>query len=574
MKTWWLSLLALLAFSIAQASEFLPVDEAFQLRVEVNESELNLHWDVADAYYLYRDNHQLRVHEGAAVGEALLSDNHIVKYDETFDEDMAVHYGFMTAQYPILSQGGYFEVVYQGCADAGLCYPPQRRYFDAVSGEAIAPPQAGTTALGSNSSGAAASVDLDAFLSSGNYSAAGSSDSQSLTLMLALAFALLGGLVLNLMPCVFPVLSIKALHLAQLGQHGSEARVHGWLYTSGVVLSFMAVAVVMLLLRQFGDWVGWGFQLQSPIFVALMVILFFVMALWMAGYVEFGQKLMGVGQDLTQKPGHGSSFFTGALATLVATPCTAPFMGAAIGFALLQPAATGMLIFAVMGLGMAAPILLLSHWPGLAKALPKPGMWMTYFRQAMAFLLFATVLWLTWVLVELQGTTALLKTGLALILVAVALWPALALKAVNGWALKLTKVAIRALVLVFAASLLFDQRPAPELWQEYSADRLRQYRAQGEPVFLDVTAAWCITCKANERVALSGTAFEQLVADQGVQLLRADWTNPSPEVDALIEGHKRDGIPLYAYYPPGNGDVKLLPQLLTPGLIREVFTTW
>lgn len=573
MKIWWVSLLAVLAMSVAQASEFLPVDEAFQLNVEVDEGELSLYWDVADAYYLYRDNHQLRVHDGAAVGDAVLSDNHIIKYDETFDEDMAVHYEFMTAQYPIVAQQGYFEVVYQGCADAGLCYPPQRRYFDAVSGEPMAPPQAGTASGGSASNGAG-TVDLDAFLSSGNNSLPSSSDTESLTLILALVFALLGGLVLNLMPCVFPVLSIKALHLAQLGHHANEARLHGWLYTSGVVISFMAVAVVMLLLRQFGDWVGWGFQLQSPLFVALLVVLFFVMALWMAGYVEFGQKLMGVGQDLTQKPGHGSSFFTGALATLVATPCTAPFMGAAIGFALLQPAATGLLIFAVMGLGMAAPILLLSHWPGLAQALPKPGPWMTHFRQAMAFLLFATVLWLTWVLVELQGTSALLKIGLALILVAVALWPALTLRAVNGWAMKLTKVAIRAMVLVFAATLLFDQRPAPDLWQEYSADRLSDYRARGEPVFLDVTAAWCITCKANERVALSGNAFEQLVADQGVRLLRADWTNPSPEVDALIEGHRRDGIPLYAYYPPGSTEARLLPQLLTPGLVREVFTTW
>jgi thiol:disulfide interchange protein DsbD len=249
-------------------------------------------------------------------------------------------------------------------------------------------------------------------------------------------------------------------------------------------------------------------------------------------------------------------------------------MGAAIGFALLQPAAIGLLIFAVMGLGMAAPILVLSHWPGLARALPKPGAWMNHFRQAMAFLLFATVLWLVWVLVELQGTAALLKAGLALILVAVALWPALTLQKRNAAALKATKLAVRLGALVVAVFLLVDQRPTADLWQPYSDARLSDYRAQGEPVFLNVTAAWCITCKANERVALSGSDFEQLVSEQGIQLLRADWTNPSPQVDALIAGHQRDGIPLYAFYPAGGGEPRLLPQLLTPGLVEDVFTTW
>ncbi|MHA7878369.1 MAG: protein-disulfide reductase DsbD family protein [Saccharospirillum sp.] len=572
MKQVVMALCLMLAYSTVQASEFLPVDEAFRLNVQVEDEQLRLDWSVADAYYLYRDNHQLRGHDGAAFGPAELSDNDIIKYDPTFDEDMAVYYHSMSAEYPVLAREGYFEVVYQGCADAGLCYPPQKRYFDAVSGEPIAPPTTQSATFSSNGAGQA--LDLDSFLSSGNNAVPTGGDGPSLTLLLALGFALLGGLVLNLMPCVFPVLSIKALHLAQLGHHASEARLHGWLYTSGVVLSFLAVAVVMLLLRQFGDWVGWGFQLQSPVFVAILIGLFFVMALWMAGYVEFGQKLMGLGQDLTQKPGHGASFFTGALATLVATPCTAPFMGAAIGFALLQPAAIGLLIFAVMGLGMAAPILVLSHWPGLARALPKPGAWMNHFRQAMAFLLFATVLWLVWVLVELQGTAALLKAGLALILVAVALWPALTLQKRNAAALKATKLAVRLGALVVAVVLLVDQRPTADLWQPYSDARLSDYRAQGEPVFLNVTAAWCITCKANERVALSGSGFERLVSEQGIQLLRADWTNPSPEVDALIAGHQRDGIPLYAFYPAGGGEPRLLPQLLTPGLVEDVFTTW
>lgn len=562
----------LAVLGVAQAAEFLPVDEAFELDVRRDGDRLHLHWDIAEDYYLYRDRHALNAFDGAEVGPASLADDFVIKYDPNFDEDMALYYEEMRAEYPVVSENGYIEVVYQGCAEAGLCYPPQKRYFD-LRGVAMERPAPGGGA------GTGPATELDAELinlaepaPARSAELPGADEVASISLVAALVFAALGGLVLNLMPCVFPVLSLKALHIAQYGHDQGHARLHGWIYTLGVVLSFLAVAAVLLMLRQVGTWVGWGFQLQSPYFVAFLVFLFYVLALAMAGYVELGQRLMGVGHDLTRKPGASGTFFTGVLATLVATPCTAPFMGSAIGFALLQPAGVGLLIFAVMGLGMALPILLITYLPGLASRLPKPGHWMTVFRQLMAFPLFATVLWLVWVLVELEGTQALLKVGIGLILLTVAVWPALNVRPGSGPFVQVAKRGLRAAILVVAAVLVFDHREQPELWEPYDAQLVESYRALGEPVFLDVTAAWCITCKVNERVALSGESFEQLVEEQGIRLVKADWTNPSPTVDALIESFDREGIPLYAFYPAGGGPPRILPQVLTPGLIRDTFT--
>lgn len=559
---WLIMAISLSGMGSSHASEFLPVDEAFELTVQRDGDLLELHWDIADAYYLYQDQHRLNALDGAEVGEGKLSYNVLEKYDETFGEVKSVYYGTMTADYQVLADQGTVEVVYQGCADAGLCYPPQTRVFT-INGQAM------TVAANSSSSSSALSSSQSSLFETEEQAGA---DVASLSLVLALVFALLGGMVLNLMPCVFPVLSLKAMHLAQWGQDKHHARLHGWIYTLGVVLSFMAVAAVLLLLRQFGTWVGWGFQLQSPIFVAALIVLFFVLALAMAGYVEVGQRLMGAGQDLTQKPGATGSFFTGVLATLVATPCTAPFMGSAIGFALLQPTALGLLIFATMGFGMALPILAITYLPGLARCLPKPGAWMNVFRQLMAFPLFATVLWLLWVLIELQGTTIMLTVGLGLILLTMAIWPALSVQSGNGTTARYSKRTMRVALVALAFVLVFDQRQHVDIWQPYDAAMLDSYQMLGQPVFLDVTAAWCITCKANERIALSGDRFESLVEQQGIQLMKADWTNPSPEVDALIARFDRQGVPLYAYFPGDGSPVQLLPQVLTPGLIERTFS--
>jgi thiol:disulfide interchange protein DsbD len=564
MKRLGLALLLAIVSSV-WAEDFLPVDEAFSVSVAGDGAELLVHIDIADGYYLYRDRYSLIPQAGAQMSAGLFSDNVKIKYDENFDEDMAVFYHSLDVRHQILSDQGHILLVYQGCADAGLCYPPQKRLFS-LSGEPI------------KVEPAALSLDLD--IGSGDsvelvspVSPSSSVPLSDLTVIGALIFALIGGLILNLMPCVFPVLSLKAMHMAQFGQSAAHTRNHGLAYTAGVVISFVAVAGLLLLIRYFGAWVGWGFQLQSPFFVAFLVLLFFAMALTMTGYIEVGQNLMGVGQGLTEKSGLTGSFFTGVLATVVATPCTAPFMGSAIGFALLQPAYVSLLIFAAMGLGLALPILAISFVPALVRMIPKPGAWMDYFRQLMAFPLYATALWLLWVLVELQGSDALLKVGLGLILFSMAIWPVLTVSAGQSvrktWFKRLTRL----LLLVTALYMIMDQRRTVDIWQDYSAALVSASLAEGKSVFVDVTAAWCITCKANERVALSGERFERLVNDNDIVLVRADWTNPSPAVDALIAGFNRDGVPLYAFYAQGNPVPEILPQLLTYGLIERLFSS-
>ena len=551
-------------FAHVWAEEFLPVDEAFKVVVENEAGSLKVQIEIADEYYLYRDRYALNAKDGAKLGSAVFSDNVKIKYDPNFDEDMAVFYHSMSAMHNIEKNEGYVQVVYQGCADAGLCYPPQKRLFD-LQGNPIATPEVSADLSLDLNLTTSSLVSLDGDVASLD-------TANTLTILSAVLFAIVGGLILNLMPCVFPVLSLKAMHMAQFGQDDKHAQQHGLAYTIGVIASFIAVASVLLLIRYFGEWVGWGFQLQSPYFVAGLVLLFFAMSLTMTGYVEFGQNLMGVGQGLTQKTGLTGSFFTGVLATVVATPCTAPFMGSAIGFALLQPAYVSLLIFSAMGLGLALPILAISFIPGLGRWMPKPGAWMNVFRQLMAFPLFATALWLMWVLVEIKGSDALLKVGIGLILFTMAIWPALTIKHNQGMLGKVFKRVSRYGLLLLALFMVIDQRDQEELWQNYSVQLLNESLASGKSVFVDVTAAWCITCKANERIALSGAKFEEMVKSNKIVLIKADWTNPSPEVDALIAGFNRDGVPLYAFYKAGNPVPEILPQILSSNLIENLFT--
>ncbi|WP_040556732.1 protein-disulfide reductase DsbD family protein [Reinekea blandensis] len=560
-KVWFF--IGMLASSLLFADEFLDVDDAFSVNVQRVGDSLTVEFDIAPDYYLYRDRYSIRAQGAADVTSTQFGDNVLIKYDPNFDEDMAVFYDVMSVRHAVSgAQEELVQLTYQGCADAGLCYPPQKRLFDLNGNPVAIEPTTLSLDLSSELSGAE-TLDLN---EASNESGVG------LTLISATLFALIGGLILNLMPCVFPVLSLKVMQMTQFGDSPAHTRLHGLAYTVGVVVSFLVVASVLLLIRYFGDWVGWGFQLQSPYFVAALVLLFFVMSLTMFGFVEFGQSMMGIGQGLTEKSGMAGSFFTGVLATVVATPCTAPFMGSAIGFALLQPAYVSLLIFAAMGLGLSLPVLLISLIPKLAGWMPKPGAWMTTFRQLMAFPLFATALWLLWVLIELQGTNALLQVGLGLILLTMALWPALSSSSAGSTGGRWFKRTVRVALVVTAGFMVFDQRQSESLWQEYSPELVQASLSEGRSVFVDVTAAWCITCKANERVALSGERFESLVEREDVVLIKADWTNPSPSVDQLIAGFNRDGVPLYAFYEKGSPVPEILPQILTANLIEEVFT--
>lgn len=391
-----------------------------------------------------------------------------------------------------------------------------------------------------------------------------------LSLPAVLLFALLGGLILNLMPCVFPVLSLKAISVMQNRGHAAkQQRGHALAYTAGVVLSCGAVAAVLLTLRAGGQAIGWGFQLQSPVFVGALAYLMFALGLSMSGAVEFGTRLMGLGQSLTQGSGYGSSFFTGVLATVVASPCTAPFMGAALGYALTQSPLLSLSIFLMLGLGLALPFLLLGFFPRLAGFLPRPGAWMETFKQVMAFPLYLTVVWLVWVLAHQTSVDGAGVVLVGLVLIAFALW----LWNRTGTLANILKFAALAGAIALLTHPLLKAEPTAaksgaEQNSVYSAARLQQLLAQKQTVFVDFTADWCITCKVNEQGVLKTSRVQQAFAAAKVTTLVGDWTRADPEITKVLEQFGRSGVPLYLVYVNG-GAPKVLPQILTADTVIE-----
>ncbi|MGB4248247.1 MAG: thioredoxin family protein [Pseudohongiellaceae bacterium] len=407
-------------------------------------------------------------------------------------------------------------------------------------------------------------------------------------LLAVMMFALAGGLILNLMPCVFPVLSLKVLSFAsKSGAAHSEQRMHGLAYTLGIIVTFMALASVLLALRAGGEAVGWAFQLQSPWFVAILIYLFFTMGLSLSGVYEFGSGFMGVGSNLANKSGYKGSFFTGVLATVVASPCTAPFMGAALGFALSQSWLVAMLVFMFLGLGMALPFLILSFSPALLKYMPKPGAWMNTFKEFMAFPMFATVLWLLWVLGTQVGVNGMAVVVGACLLLAFGLW-LLQKRTTAGPFWRTANAVICGVAVLFAfyalQSPLLEARQstvasasgddaefADDYFQPFSAARLADLQASGEPVFINMTAAWCISCLANEQTTLSSDRVLQSMQDNNITYLKGDWTNQDPEISRVLDEFNRPSVPLYVLYPGAGRDPVILPQILTPNLLIEAF---
>lgn len=409
-------------------------------------------------------------------------------------------------------------------------------------------------------------------------------------LLMVMLFAVAGGLILNLMPCVFPVLSLKVLSFASKGDAAhSEQRMHGLAYTAGIIVTFMVLASVLLALRAGGEAVGWAFQLQSPWFVALLIYLFFTMALSLSGVFEFGTSVMGVGDKLANKSGYKGSFFTGVLATIVASPCTAPFMGAALGFALSQSWLVAMVVFASLGLGMALPFLVLSFSPALLKYMPKPGAWMNTFKEFMAFPLYATVLWLLWVLGMQVGVNGMAIVVGSCLLLAFGLW-LLRQRASAGrfWRTVNGILCAVAIVIAFGAlrSPMFLAHQSSSLagggdaeeymdanYEAFSAAKLADLRAQGKPVFINMTAAWCITCLANEQTTLTTARVGQALTDNGITYLKGDWTNQDPEISRILDQYNRPSVPLYLLYPSGGGEPTILPQILTPSIVVDAFNS-
>lgn len=392
-----------------------------------------------------------------------------------------------------------------------------------------------------------------------------------------LLLAFLGGIALNLMPCVFPVLSLKALNIVQKAQKSRQQVIlQALAFTAGILASFTVIVAILLLLRSLGVGVGWGFQLQSPIFVTLMAYLMFAVGLSLSGVFIFGASVMGIGQGLAAKAGYQGEFFTGVFATVVATPCTAPFMATAIGVALTQPPLIAIAIFEILGLGLALPYLVISLTPQLQKLLPKPGAWMETFQQLLAFPMYAASAWLIWVLAQQSGTTGLAAAMAGIILIAFAAWlyqktrllasgkkiGAIAALIILGLALSVAQIPST------TSPALVNSPTAGLAWQEYSADRLAQLRQSQTNVFVNFTASWCITCLVNERVALNQP--ETIAAFQGknVVLLKGDWTNRDRAISAALESFGRSGVPLYILYPASSQPI-VLPQILTANKVQK-----
>ena len=535
-----------------QQTQFLPVDEAYQLTLVADgDQRLMLQWVIAPEYYLYRHAFKVQASDSeSAIAANLVIPDGLAKTDEFFG-DVEVYYDALEARVDLetATELAQIKVTYQGCADAGLCYPPETKSFlwHMASGEI----QAGSLAPTSSA------LDI------GN----DTSSSTGIGLLAAIAFAFLGGIILNIMPCVFPILSLKALSFT----HGSadQHRRASLVYATGVIMSFMALASVLVAIQQTGQLIGWGFQLQNTGFVIGLAYLFTVMGLSLNGLIHLGTSMMNVGQSLTEQDGDAGNFFTGVLAVIVASPCTAPFMGTALGYALTQPIVVTLIVFAALGAGMALPMVILSHSSAAVRALPKPGPWMDTAKNVLAFPLYLTSVWLLWVAGNQAGvnTMALALSGLVLLALAAYLYGDTTLR--KGISIVLVTGA------VFLA-IPSDNKPGSEDSSRtlsdgqiaWSASVLDDYIERGDPIFVDVTADWCITCLANEAAVLFTPEMEQAFIDADIPYMIADWTDYDADIGGFVQSHGRSGIPLYVMYPRGIGSTPvILPQLLTRDIV-------
>ena len=539
-----------LADALRQQSEFLPVREAYQLDGAVtSEGELRLYWRIAEGYYLYQHAFKV-VAQGTALSDTLPLEfpPAIAKTDEFFG-DVSVYYDEVDLRTSLAQSSGSktLAVTYQGCADAGLCYPPETEYLQVNVASGSVSPASATDMTPGGAAQAPAGADM--------------------TLAFALGLAFLGGLILNAMPCVFPILSLKVLTFAT--GDAAEHRRHGLAYLTGVVASFVLIAGVLISLQSAGRWVGWGFQLQSTGFVIALAYLFALMGLSLSGLVLFGGRWMNLGAGLATAPGTRGSFFTGVLAVIVASPCTAPFMGTALGYALTQPPLEALAVFASLGVGMAAPMVAISMSGNARRWLPKPGAWMETLKQVMAFPLYLTAVWLLWVAGKQSGVDAMAGAGAGLVMLALGL---MLLR--GGSAARILGVACMALAIVLGGVRGEASGGSGKATRDgtvaWSPERLQALRAQGTPVFVDVTADWCITCLANEQAVLFTDDMTRAFEDAGVTYMVADWTNYDPAIGTFVREHGRNGIPLYVLYSGDRGTAPvILPQLLTRNIVMQ-----
>ena len=560
-------------FAANTQNEFLNVEQAYQLDIDfqINPNtakvEPILIWHTQPGYYLYK--HGFKQYTATQAGDKNLNESNIqavlptgkLTVDEYFGE-VETYYNQVIIPLKITASNDaiYIRAQSQGCADAGLCYPPYDAYaklnITTQSAEIITQSEYQAKVKPENSSPAL------------NTSFSTPTSTTNTTLLISLLSAFLGGLILNLMPCVLPVLSIKLLQIQQAGKH---ARLHGLAYMSGVIISFIAIAIVLISLRQAGLSVGWGFQLQQPWVIALLIFLFFTLALALSGFFELGSRLMGIGQSKDQfgaqtPPKISSAFGTGVLAVLVASPCTAPFMGTALGFALTQSSPSALLIFSSLGFGMALPLTAITFIPSLEHLLPKPGMWMVRLKEFFAFPLYLTCVWLLWVLTNQTSTTSLALVLMSLIAITFCIW---CFKAPNLSLRILGSIALACVLTLFTSNALKPQEKTINTKHlAYSQVALAELRDKDKAVFIDLTADWCITCLANEKSTLNKSQVQQAFKDANITYMVGDWTNYNPEITALLEKYGRSGIPLYLLFPPrAAAPATILPQILTQSIV-------
>ena len=582
----------------------LPPEQAFGFEAIAGDGNtLLLRFTPARGYYLYRDRSTLKLEgaPGIAAGAPRWpkGTNHrdahfgdVVVYFDQIDVPLALKRTTTDAAKATL------VATFQGCQTDGICYPPMTRR---VAVEIPRGTLSTSVAEGpkqpllpeSNADAASTAPDAVSPASPAPASAAAAVDAANpprelpptpspqaptgTSLLASLLFALLGGLVLNLMPCVLPVLSLKALSLVQGGESRERARGHALAYTAGVLASFVVLGATVLALRRLGLALGWGFQLQQPVFVAAMALVIFALGLSLSGVWYPNVGIGARGNAWMQKHGAAGDFATGVLAVVLATPCTAPFMGAALAYAFAGPAAAGMLVFLAMGLGLALPFLLIGFVPALARRLPKPGAWMETFKQLMAFPMYLTAAWLVSVLAAQRGDGAVWNWMLAAIAVALAAW-AWSRSRMEGarWGSVLAVVALLAMLWPLQRIHALPRARAAEATAvgataavPYSEARLASLRAQGQVVFVDITADWCITCKANEKAVLAREGFREALQAANATYMVGDYTDVDPTITAYLQRYGAVGIPLYVVYPRGGGEGRVLPTVLTGDLVRD-----
>ncbi len=541
----------------------LPPEQAFRFEaLAQGPQQLLLRWTMPPGYYLYRDHTTLKLNnaEGAHLDTPAWPAG--VRHQDPQFGEVTVY--FDQVEVPVALAGApvgpgplTLEATFQGCQDGGLCYPLMTRTVQLDVGS-------GAVATGTPTS---AAKELPPAANDGPLRT---------SLFAALALALGGGLILNLMPCVLPVLSIKAVGVLESGESPATRRSHALFYTAGVLCSFAALGLGILALRTAGHALGWGTQLQQPVVVGVLACVMLAVGLSMSGVVQFGASLGNTGAGLARRAGPAGDFFTGVLAVVVASPCTAPFMGGALAYAFTAPMLSALLVFLALGIGLALPFLAIGFVPAVARLLPKPGRWMETLKQVLAFPMYLTAAWLVWVLANQRGADAVGLVLVAMVLLAMTLWWFERSRS-RGMISKLA-VAVLAIATLVPMSLLSKvpppsvAGPAADGVVPYSAAKLAALRQAGTPVFVDMTADWCVTCKANEHTVLDTPRFRDLLQRTGTVYMQGDWTDVDPAISAFLAQYHSPGVPLYVVFPKDGGPGRQLSTVLTTSMVEQALT--